>query len=125
MDRGRDERLPRGVTPSPRVARRWQCARVTASYSVMIFSCFPALRVNRPVVSVAPKSADRIICQSCCPWGVKFSQALAEDSPFRSREYTAGTDAVTLSSDMFALDQHALRAAFRKSPMNRAKLRGL
>ena len=91
----------------------------------MIFSCTPALRVNRPVVSGVPKSADRNICQSCCPWGVKLSQALAEESPFRAREFVAGTDAVTLSSDILALDQEAFSAAFRTSPMTRAKLRGL
>ena len=91
----------------------------------MIFSGTPALRVRRPVVSGVSKWADRNICQSCCPWSLKFSQALAEDSPFRARELIAETDAVTLSSDMFALDQHALSAVFRKSPMKRAKLRGL
>ena len=56
---------------------------------------------------------------------MKLSQALEVDSPFRARGFIAGKDAVTISSDMFALDQHALSAAFRKSPMKRAKLRGL
>ena len=54
-----------------------------------------------------------------------MSQALAEESPFRAREFVAGTDAVTLSSDILALDQEAFSAAFRTSPMTRAKLRGL
>ncbi len=65
------------------------------------------------------------ICQSVCPWNVKFSQALAEDSPFTAREFIAGKDAVTLATDILALDQDAFSAAFRKSPMKRAKLRGL
>ena len=56
---------------------------------------------------------------------MKFSQALVEDSPFRSREFVVGKDAVTLSSDILALDQEAFSAAFRKSPMTRAKLRGV
>lgn len=60
-----------------------------------------------------------------CPWNVKFSQALADDSPFRAREFIAGKDAVTLAADILALDQDAFSAAFRKSPMKRAKVRGL
>jgi epoxyqueuosine reductase len=56
---------------------------------------------------------------------VKFSQELAEDSPFRAREFIAGKDAVTLATDILALDQEAFSAAFRKSPMKRAKLAGL
>ena len=65
------------------------------------------------------------ICQTCCPWNVKFSQVLAEDSPFQAREFIAGKDAVTLATDILALDQEAFSAAFRKSPMKRAKLAGL
>ncbi len=60
-----------------------------------------------------------------CPWNVKFSQALADDSPFQVRDFVAGKDAVTLARDIMALDQEAFSAAFRKSPMKRAKLRGL
>ncbi len=65
------------------------------------------------------------VCQSVCPWNVKFSVELAEDSPFTSREFISGKDAVTLATDILALDQVAFSAAFRKSPMKRAKLRGL
>ena len=60
-----------------------------------------------------------------CPWNVTFSQELAEDSPFRAREFLAGTDAVTLARVILALDQKHFSAAFRKSPMKRAKLTGL
>ncbi|MBC7564300.1 MAG: hypothetical protein H7305_15435 [Gemmatimonadaceae bacterium] len=56
---------------------------------------------------------------------MKFSQALAEASPFRAREFIAGKNAVTLATDLLALDQAALSAAFRRSPMKRAKLAGL
>ena len=56
---------------------------------------------------------------------MKFSQALAEDSPFRAREFIQGKDAVTLATDILSLDQDAFSAAFRKSPMKRAKLAGL
>ena len=60
-----------------------------------------------------------------CPWNVKFSEELAKDSPFRAREFIAGKDALTLAHDILALDQDAFSAAFRKSPMKRAKLAGL
>jgi epoxyqueuosine reductase QueG len=60
-----------------------------------------------------------------CPWNVKFSQELAEDSPFQAREFIARKDAVTLATDILALDQERFSAAFRKSPMKRAKLAGL
>ena len=67
----------------------------------------------------------RHISQSCCPWNVKFSQELADDSPFKAREFIAGKDSQTLALDILALDQDAFSAAFRKSPMKRAKLAGL
>jgi epoxyqueuosine reductase QueG len=50
---------------------------------------------------------------------------LADDSSFRAREFLAGKDAVTLASDILALDQEAFSAAFRRSPMKRAKVAGL
>ena len=56
---------------------------------------------------------------------MKFSQELADGSPFRAREFIAGKDAVTLARDILALDQEQFSAAFRKSPMKRAKLAGL
>ena len=65
------------------------------------------------------------VCQDVCPWNVKFSQELADDSPFRAREFIAGKNAVTLATDILALDQEAFSTAFRKSPMKRAKLAGL
>ena len=54
-----------------------------------------------------------------------FSQELAEASPFRAREFIAGEDALTLATDILALEQEQFSAAFRKSPMKRAKLVGL
>ena len=56
---------------------------------------------------------------------MKFSWELAEDSPFQAREFIAGKDAVTLATDILAMDQEAFSAAFRKSPMKRAKLAGM
>jgi len=67
----------------------------------------------------------RHISQSVCPWNQKFSVPLADGSPFAAREFIAGKDAVTLATDILALNQDAFSAAFRKSPMKRAKLPGL
>ena len=86
---------------------------------------FPAPRVPCPVVSGILVRLYRHISQSVCPWNVKFSQALADDSPFRARPFLDGKDAVTLATDILALDQAQFSAAFRKSPMKRAKLAGL
>ena len=77
------------------------------------------------MASSTRKRQYRHISQEVCPWNRKFSIALAEDSPFLAREFIAGKDAVTLASDILALDQEQFSAAFRKSPMKRAKLRGL
>lgn len=71
------------------------------------------------------KPSYRHISQDVCPWNVKFSQKLADDSPFQAREFIAGKDAVTLARDILALDQEQFSAACRKSPMKRAKLAGL
>jgi hypothetical protein len=42
---------------------------------------------------------------------VKFSQELADDSPFWAREFIAGKDAVTLATEILALDQATFSAA--------------
>ena len=83
------------------------------------------LRARLPVSSSTIKRLYRHISQSVCPWSVKFSEELAEDSPFRARPFLEGKDPVTLATDILALDQDAFSAAFRQSPMKRAKLTGL
>ncbi len=55
---------------------------------------------------------------------MKFAPELKEDA-FRPREMVAGKDARTLASDILAMSQEEFSAAFRKSPMKRAKLSGL
>jgi hypothetical protein len=50
---------------------------------------------------------------------------LADDSPFKVRDFLDGKDAVMLATDILALDQEAFSAAFRKLPVKRAKLAGL
>ena len=82
-------------------------------------------RVRPPVESTTSNRLYRHISQSCCPWNVKFSVDLADDSPFQAREFIAGKDSLTPARDILALDQEQFSAAFRKSPMKRAKLAGL
>lgn len=64
------------------------------------------------------------VCQSVCPWNVKFSRD-ATESGFAAREVIAGKDALTLATDLLAMSQEEFSSAFRKSPMKRAKLAGL
>ena len=59
-----------------------------------------------------------------CPWNVSFAQELKEPA-FAPREVLAGKDAQTLAEDLLAMEQAEFSAAFRKSPMKRAKLAGL
>lgn len=64
------------------------------------------------------------ICQDVCPWNVRFSQELREPA-FRPRDAIAGRDARTLARELLAMSDESFRAAFKGSPMKRAKLRGL
>jgi len=64
------------------------------------------------------------ICQDVCPWNHKFSTE-AREPMFAPREAIAGKDARTLAREILAMDDGQFRAAFRNSPMKRAKLRGL
>jgi epoxyqueuosine reductase len=64
------------------------------------------------------------VCQDVCPWNVKFSSD-ATEAAFDVREAIADKDARTLAEDLLAMSQEEFSAAFRKSPMKRAKLAGL
>jgi epoxyqueuosine reductase len=64
------------------------------------------------------------MCQSCCPWNVRFSQELNEPA-FAPREVLAGKGARTLARELLSLTQEEFSSAFKNSPMKRAKLRGL
>jgi epoxyqueuosine reductase len=55
---------------------------------------------------------------------VRFAQALKVPE-FAPREALAGRDARTLASELLAMTQDEFSAAFKNSPMKRAKLRGL
>ena len=77
------------------------------------------------MASETSKRLYRHISQEVCPWNAKLSRELAEDAPFRARDFIERKDAVTLARDILALGQEQFSAAFRKSPMKRAKLAGL
>lgn len=64
------------------------------------------------------------VCQDVCPWNQRFARGLGEDA-FRPREVLAGKDALTLARELLGMSQETFSDTFRKSPMKRAKLRGL
>jgi epoxyqueuosine reductase len=64
------------------------------------------------------------VCQTCCPWNVRFTEELKEPA-FVPREFIANKDARTLARDILQMTQEEFSAAFKGSPMKRAKLRGL
>ncbi|MFI5239778.1 MAG: tRNA epoxyqueuosine(34) reductase QueG, partial [Gemmatimonadales bacterium] len=64
------------------------------------------------------------VCQDVCPWNVKFSRDATEVA-FTARAVIAEKDARTLATEVLAMTQDEFSAAFRKSPVKRAKLAGL
>jgi epoxyqueuosine reductase len=63
------------------------------------------------------------VCQDVCPYNVKFAQELRE--PALAPRAIVGQDAQSLARELLAMDDKAFRAAFRNSPVKRAKRRGL
>ncbi|HUR92555.1 MAG TPA: tRNA epoxyqueuosine(34) reductase QueG, partial [Gemmatimonadaceae bacterium] len=64
------------------------------------------------------------ICQDVCPWNVRFSSA-AREATFAPRASIGVKDARALSNEILGMDEDSFRAAFKGSPMKRAKLPGL
>ena len=62
--------------------------------------------------------------QDVCPWNERFAQR-NKVPEFAPRQFIAGKDAPTLARDLLALSQEEFSAAFKGSPMKRAKLGGL
>ena len=63
------------------------------------------------------------ICQDVCPWNVSFARDLRHEE-LRPRDHLAG-DSRSIARAMLAMTEEEFRAAFRRSPMKRAKMRGL
>ena len=66
----------------------------------------------------------RHVSREVCPFNIKFAQELKVPE-FAPRAFLAGKDAATLARDVLSLSQEEFSAAFKGSPMKRAKLRGL
>jgi epoxyqueuosine reductase len=64
------------------------------------------------------------ICQDVCPYNVKFARELREPA-FAARAAIRDKTAETLARDLLAIGDEEFRTAFSKSPMKRAKRRGL
>ena len=64
------------------------------------------------------------VCQDVCPFNVKFAQELREPA-FAPREALGTKDARTLARELLAMSQAEFSAAYKGSPMKRAKRRGL
>jgi epoxyqueuosine reductase len=64
------------------------------------------------------------ICQDVCPYNIKFARELREPA-FAARAAIRGKNPETLARDLLAMDDEEFRSAFRRSPMKRAKRRGL
>jgi epoxyqueuosine reductase len=75
-------------------------------------------------VSGISKRVYRHISQSVCPWNIRFSRELGEPA-FAPRAALAAKDARQLAREIIGMSQPEFSAAFKGSPMKRAKLRGL
>jgi epoxyqueuosine reductase len=64
------------------------------------------------------------VCQDVCPWNERFASALDEPA-FAPRAAVAGRDARALSRELLGMPADDFSRAFERSPMKRAKLRGL
>ena len=82
-------------------------------------------RVRPPVPSGITKRDFRHSSQAVCPWNVRFSSALPAASPYAPRDALAGKDARRLAREILLMTQEEFSAAYKGSPMKRAKLRGL
>jgi epoxyqueuosine reductase len=64
------------------------------------------------------------VCQEVCPWNIQFGRTLVEPA-FAPRAVIAGKDSQTLARQIMTMSDEDFRAAFKESPMKRAKLQGL
>ena len=63
--------------------------------------------------------------QDVCPWNIRFARELPNDSQYAPRAALGTKDARTLARELLGMSQPEFSAAFKGSPMKRAKLRGL
>ena len=109
---------PTGALPAPRVLDATRCI----SYlTIELRDAIPTALRER--MGGLLYGCD--VCQDVCPWNVRFAKALPDTSPYAPREALAGKDARTLARELLGMTQAEFSAAFKGSPMKRAKLRGL
>jgi epoxyqueuosine reductase len=78
--------------------------------------------VLRPLVGDLLYGCD--ICQDVCPWNVRFSRPATEPA-FAARSALEPRSAGELARELLEMTQPVYAERFRRSPMKRAKLRGL
>ena len=83
------------------------------------------MRVRTPIPSGISKRVCRQTSHDVCPWNVRFARELPDDAPYAPRPVLAGRDARTLARELLGMTQPVFSAAFKGSPMKRAKLREL
>ncbi len=66
----------------------------------------------------------RHVSQEVCPWNVSFAREVKEPE-FAARPVLAGKDTRTLARELLGMTQEEFSAAVKRSPMKRAKMRGL
>ena len=108
---------PTGALVGP---RELDATRCVSYLTIEAKGAIPA--ALRPLVGELLYGCD--VCQDVCPYTRKFSHELKE-AAFAARPAIAGKDARTLALELLAMSQPEFSAAFRGSPMKRAKLRGL
>jgi epoxyqueuosine reductase len=65
------------------------------------------------------------VCQEVCPWNVRFARYLAYESTLAPRASVSARDARALAREILGMNEPEFNAAYKDSPMKRAKLRGL
>jgi nitrite reductase/ring-hydroxylating ferredoxin subunit len=85
--------------------------------------CCPKGECSRSRPSGISKWLYRQMSQEVCPWNVRFAREL-KVAEFAPREALAGKDARILARELLSMSEADFSAAFKSSPMKRAKLRG-
>ena len=112
------EACPTGAFVEPRVLDATRCI----SYLTIELRGAIPVELREPI-------GDHIygcdVCQDVCPWNERFAQRLPDESPFGTRPAVGDKDVRTLAHELLSMTDEDFRNSFRRSPMKRAKLRGL